>query len=255
MWTINSSSAALSSTSFFRIRGSVDGDDPCGVQKSSSSLSTATTHSPIFVKILCNNTPQEALIDTGSAITIIHKRLLNKIPYKQFTPRTKNHLSASCSAVNIIGEVLLYININGIITQVTADVATDLVTNLILGSDWIQTNDVYILTPEKRIMIRRQGREVSTPFIKPPILNYPATLINYITFSPFSEHMVEAQLQQENMIDALFEPNPQLQNKALFTACTLLDIKNGKIKISIINATNRRQTLSEGTKIGVVTQI
>ena len=220
-----------------------------------SSTTTTTTYSPIFVKILCNNTPQEALIDTGSAITIIHKQLLNKIPHKQFIRRTKNHLSASCSAVNIIGEVLLLIDINGTTTQVIADVATDLVTNLILGSDWIQANNVYILTPEKRIMIRRQGREVSTSFIKPPILNYPATLINCVTLSPFSEHIVEAQLQQENMIDALFEPNPRLQNKALFTACTLLDIKNGTIKISIINATHRQQTLSEGTKIGVVTQI
>jgi hypothetical protein len=240
----------LSSTSFFRVRGSDDGDDPGGVQKSST-----TTYNPIFVKILCNNTPQKALIDTGSAITIIHKRLLNKIPHKQFIPRTKNHLSASCSAVNIIGEVLLLININGITTHVIADVATDLVTNLILGSDWIQTNKVYIMTPEKRIMIRKQDREVSTPFIKPPILNYPATLINCITFFPFSEHVVEAQLQQEHMIDALFEPNPRLQNKALYIACTLLDIKHGKIKINIINATNRQQTLSEGTKIGVVTQL
>ena len=237
----------------------MDGDDPGGVQKSSSlasSLTTSsTTYNPIFVKILCNDTPQEALIDTGSAITIIHKRLLNKIPYQQFTPRNKNHLSASCSAVNITGEVLLFININGITTRIMADVATDLVTNLILGSDWIQTNNVYILTPEQRIMIKKQGREVSTPFIKPPILSYPATLTNFITLSPFSKHIIEAQLQQTNMIDTLFEPNPRLQHKALFTPCALLNIEEGKVKISIINATNRRQTLSEGTRIGRITQI
>ena len=236
----------------------MDGDDPRGVQKSSltSSLTASTTtYNPIFVKVLCNNTPQEALIDTGSAITIIHKRLLNKIPYKQFTHKTTNHLSASCSAVNIIGEVLLFININGITTKIKADVATDLVTNLILGSDWIQANNVYILTPEKRIMIKHRAREVSTPFIKPPLLNYPATLASYITLSPFSEHIVEVQLQQTNMDDALFEPNPRLQRKALFTACALLGITDGKAKISIINATNRRQTLSEGTRIGIVTQM
>ena len=86
--------------------------------------------------------------------------------------------------MNIIGEVSLLININGITTQVIADVATDLVTNLILGSDWIQANNVYIMTPEKRIMIRRQGRVVSTPFIKPPILNYPATLIKRRSTAP-----------------------------------------------------------------------
>ncbi|CAF5168544.1 unnamed protein product, partial [Rotaria sp. Silwood1] len=57
------------------------------------------------------------------------------------------------------------------------------------------------------------------------------------------------------MIDVLFEPNPRLKNKALFTATALLNIENRRIKISIINATNRQQTLSEGTKLGIVTQL
>ncbi len=124
MWTIESSNKRLSKTPFFRIGGSDDGDDPCGVQQSSMET---TTFNPVFVKILCNNTPQKALIDTGSAITIIHKQLLNKIPHKQFLEKTKNHLSASCSTVNIIGEIPLTININGMITTVVADVATDLI--------------------------------------------------------------------------------------------------------------------------------
>jgi predicted aspartyl protease len=118
MWTIQPSNQRLSETPFFRIRGSDDGDDPCGVQQSSIE---ATIFHPVFVKILCNNTPQKALIDTGSAITIIHKEALNKIPHKQFIEKAKNHLSASCSAVNIIGEISLEINIEGIITTVVAD--------------------------------------------------------------------------------------------------------------------------------------
>ena len=252
MWTIQSSVTWLSSTSFFRIRRSEDGDDPCGVQKSSNE---PTTFTPIFVKILCKDIPQDALIDTGSAITIIHKCLLNKIPHKKFIRKEKNHLSANCSTLNIIGEILLEINVNGIKTKVIADVTTNLVTNLILGSDWIQRNNVYILTPEKRIMIRSQGREVSIPFVKPPLLNYPVTLTNHITIPPFSEQLIEAQVQLDDMEEVLFELNLRLKNKALFIANTLLDIQNGKIRISIINATNRQQTLSEGTKLGVATQI
>ncbi|CAF3346904.1 unnamed protein product, partial [Rotaria sp. Silwood2] len=233
------------------LHGSDDGDDPCAAKKSS----TTTAFNPIFVKISCNNTPQEALIDTGSAITIIHQNLLNQILHKKFTSTTKNHLSANCSTLNIIGEIPLEININGIKTTVIADVTTNLVTNLILGSDWIQSNNVYILTPEQRIMIRSRGKEVSTPFVKPPLLNYPATLINHITLPPFSEKIVEAQVQHKNMTDVLFEPNSRLNNKALFTANALLNIENRTIKISIINATNRQQTLSEGTKLGIVTQL
>ncbi|CAF4374052.1 unnamed protein product [Rotaria sp. Silwood2] len=211
------------------LHGSDDGDDPCAAKKSS----TTTAFNPIFVKISCNNTPQEALIDTGSAITIIHQNLLNQILHKKFTSTTKNHLSANCSTLNIIGEIPLEININGIKTTVIADVTTNLVTNLILGSDWIQSNNVYILTPEQRIMIRRRGKEVSTPFKK----------------------TVEAQVQHNNMIDVLFEPNRRLKNKALFTASALLNIKDRRIRISIINATNRQQILSEGTKLGIVTQL
>ena len=243
----------MSSATFFRLRGSDDGDDPCGVQKSSTRLTTTATFNPVFVKVLCNNTPQEALIDTGSAITIIHQQLLNNIPHKKFLPKIKNHLSANCSTLNIIGEIQLEININGIKTEVTADVTTNLVTNLILGSDWIQQNNVYILTPEKRIMIKNRGREVSTPFIIPPIINYPVTLTNHVTVPPFSELMVEAQLQHQCTGDVLFEPNPRLQYKALFSACTLVNIHNNKIQISVINATNHQQTLSEGTKMGTVT--
>ena len=138
MWTIGSSTSQLSNTLFFRVKGSDDGDDPCGATKSS----TTTTFSPVFVKVLCNNTPQEALIDTGSTITIIHEHLLNKIPHKNFLQKTKNYLSANCSTLNIIGETLLEININGIKTKVIADVTTNLVTDLILGSDWIQSNNV-----------------------------------------------------------------------------------------------------------------
>jgi hypothetical protein len=51
--------------------------------------------------------------------------------------------------VDIIGEILLEININGIITYMNADNATNLVTNLILDNNWIQPNNVYILTLEE----------------------------------------------------------------------------------------------------------
>lgn len=136
-----------------------------------------------------------------------------------------------------------------------ADVTTNLITNLILGSDWIHQNNVYILTPEKRIMIRSRGKEVSTPFIKPPLLNYSAILNNDITSLPFSKHMMNAKVKHKNETDILFEPNPRLQNKALFMACTLINVTNKMIRISITNATNRQQTLSKGTKLGNTTQI
>ena len=242
----------MSETPFFRIRGSDDGDDPCGVPKSS----IPAIFTPVFVKILCNNTPQEALIDTGSAISIIHKQLLEKITHQNFVKKPKNHISANCSTISIIGETLLEINVNGLETYVTADVSTNLVTDLILGNDWIQSNSVYILTPEKRIMIQQQDTQVSTPFIQPSPLHYPVTLNNHITVLPFSERTIELRIPRRNMVEVMFEPNIRLQKKALYTPNALLKINNDNtIKINIINATDKQQTLSERTKIGMVTSI
>ena len=240
----------MSSTTFFRVKGSDDGDDPGGEKTSST-----TAVNPIFVKILCNNTPQKALIDTGSAITIIHKYLLNDIPHAELLPKTKNYLSANGSALNIIGETPLEINVNGIKTTVIADVTTNLVTNIILGCDWIQSNNVYIFTPEQRILIRHRGKDVSIPFIKPPPPNYPVTLNHCITIPPLSEQVVEAKIKHHNMGDILFEPNTRLKSKALFMANALTQVKNKKITVNIVNATHRQQTLSEGTKLGIATTI
>jgi predicted aspartyl protease len=252
VWTHHSSSTRLSGALFFRITGSQDDDDPGGVLKSSTE---SKTFHPIFVKIRCNNIPQEALIDTGSAVTIIHKSLLNKIPHNQLKPKRETHLSASCATVDIIGETLLEINMNGIQTRVVADVAVNLITDLILGNDWIQSNDVYILTPERRIMMRQRGKQASAPFIKPPLLNVPVTLINRITIPSFTEKTVEVEVQPGNMNEVLFEPNPRLRHKALFIASALISMRNNRMKVHIINATNRQQTLSEGTTIGTVTNL
>ncbi|CAF0786955.1 unnamed protein product [Rotaria sordida] len=69
--------------------------------------------------------------------------MMMMISHEKLMPKTINHLSANCSTLNIIGEISLEINVNGIKTTVIADVTTNLATNLILGSDWIQLNNVY----------------------------------------------------------------------------------------------------------------
>jgi len=94
-----------------------------------------------------------------------------------------------------------------------ADVAGDLVTDLILGTDWIEPNNVYIMTPERRIMIKQRNKVASTPFVEPPDLNYPVTLINHITIPPFSEQIIEVQCTHNNMTNALFEPTPKYKTK------------------------------------------
>ena len=241
----------MSPAEFFRIEGSNGGTDPCGDLQPLQSK----TANPVFIEVLCNNAPQTALIDTGSAISIIHTTSLKKLHHRKVKPKSTNYVSANCSTVEIIGETTLEININGWRSRITADIAKNLVTPLILGNDWIHNNVVNILTSEKRIVTKQRGREISTPFVKPPVLNCPATLINHITLPPFSETTIDTRVEHENRTDVLFEPNDRLKKKGLFMASALITTNNQQARISIINATDRQRTLSEKTKLGIVTSI
>ncbi|CAF3245285.1 unnamed protein product [Rotaria sp. Silwood2] len=74
--------------------------------------------------------------------------------HQQIPSLTNNRTHANQNNFSNLKQNRKKINVNGINTTIIADVTTNLVTNLILGSDWIQANNVYILTPEQRIMIR-----------------------------------------------------------------------------------------------------
>jgi hypothetical protein len=121
----------LSRPAAFSITGTLDGGAPSQIVK--PSLSTG----PIYIKVYTNNQPTEAIVDTGSAITIIHQDLLKKIPHKQFTHKIKECKTANSTPLHIIGQIELEIKLQNVKTYIIANVATNLITKLLLGNDWI----------------------------------------------------------------------------------------------------------------------
>ncbi|CAF4336030.1 unnamed protein product, partial [Rotaria magnacalcarata] len=131
----------------FRLAGTRDGGDSRNLQQNPSPHFNITSKlsSPIFI----------AIIDTGSAVTIINQRLLRNIHHKKFIHKQKLHKSANSTAINIIGEVQLEVKIHGYKILILADVATNLVTDLLLGTDWIIENNVIIPMSCEPIQNRR----------------------------------------------------------------------------------------------------
>ena len=77
--------------------GRCDGGEPS--QYEQPSLSTG----PIYVKIKVNDQPIKAIVDTGSAITIIHQSLLKKINHKKFIHNSRQCKTANSTPLHIIG--------------------------------------------------------------------------------------------------------------------------------------------------------
>ena len=242
----------------FLLAGTRDGGDSSNITQNPSitKIIPPQSSNPIYIKIQVNNKQQHAIIDTGSAVTIINQQLLKKIYHKKFIYKKKSHKSANCTSINIVGEIELEIKIQGYKTIILADVATNLVTDLLLGNDWIAENNVIIHSPQQRIFLTDKYHRIiaTTPFVKPPDVQLPILLIDEITLPPYSERCINVKVPSRinYMTEAVFEPASNLYPKQILLINALIRIDNGRSQLMIINANNRQRTLSKNTKLGYI---
>ncbi|CAF4373791.1 unnamed protein product, partial [Rotaria sordida] len=134
-----------------------------------------------------------------------------------------------------------------------ADVATNLVTDLLLGNDWITENNVIIRSPQQRIFLTDKYHRIiaTTPFIKPPDVQLPILLMDEITLPPYSERCIDVKVKSRmnGITEALFEPASNLYSKQILLTNALIRIDNSKSKLMIINVHNRQRTLSKNIKL------
>jgi transposase InsO family protein len=143
--------------------------------------------------------------------------------------------------------------ISNIKTLVNIYVATNLITTILLGNDWINSNHVHLFGDQKCLTIPNQyGHPSLIPYIEPTAINYPALLVNQITLPPYSQTLVDVTCQIENGQNLLLEPYGNHISKFIFMPHSLVDIKENETKILLINAQDRQQTLSKHTRIGTL---
>ncbi|CAF1257181.1 unnamed protein product [Rotaria sordida] len=194
-------------TGCFNCAGSHDGGVPSKFIKPST-----ITSFPVYIKIHVNNQPTEAIVDTGSAISIIHSNFLKTIHHQNFLYQTRLCQTANSTPLNIIGQIQLEIQIKSIKTYVTAHVATNLITSILLGNDWINSNHVHLYGDQKKLTIPDQyGQLISIPYVEPTSINYPALLVQQITLPPYSQQLVDITCQVTNANNLIFEPYEQTQ--------------------------------------------
>ena len=242
----------------FLLAGTRDGGDSSKLKQNPSTNSSipSKVSSPIFIRVQVNNKKQHAIIDTGSAVTIINKKLLKTIHHKTFVYKQKLHKSANSTSIDIIGEIQLEIKIQGYKTLVLADVATNLITDLVLGNDWIAQNNVIINSPQRHIFLLDNYYRIlaGAPFTQPPDLQLPVLLTDEITLPPYSEKLINMKTSSsiKNLRDALFEPAPNLYSKQILLTNAIIKVINNRSQIMIINANDRQRTLSKNTKLGYI---
>ena len=107
-------------------------------------IKLSTIPSPVYTKLRVNDKSIEVIADTGSAISIIHANFLETIEHKKFICKIRTCQTANSISLNIIGQIELEIKITHITTIVTVSVATNLITSILFGNDWINLHDVHL---------------------------------------------------------------------------------------------------------------
>src|SRR5262249_40574434 len=148
-----------------------------------------------------------AIVDTGSAISIIRLDFLKTIKHNNFIYKIHKCKTANSAPLNIIGQIGLEIQIKHIKTYVNAYVATNLITSILLGNDWINSNHIHLFGDQQRLTIPDQySQSISIPYTEPNSINYPALLVDQIILPPYSQTLVNIKSQVNNANDLIFEP-------------------------------------------------
>ncbi|CAF4132067.1 unnamed protein product, partial [Rotaria magnacalcarata] len=237
----------------FLLAGTRDGGHSSKLKQhpSTNYNTTLKFSSPIFINVQVNGKRQHAIIDTGSAVTIINQQLLKNIHHKKFMYKYKSHKSANSTSINIIGEIQLEIKIQGHMILILADATTNLITNLLFGNDWITENNVIIDSPQRHIFLTDKYYQIigATPFTKPPDLHLPILLIDEITLPPYSEKLINVKTTSpiKNIIDVLFEPAHNLYSKQILLTNAIFKMENNRSQIMIVNKCENKSRNSHNT--------
>ncbi|CAF1682609.1 unnamed protein product [Rotaria magnacalcarata] len=134
-------------------------------------------------------------------------------------------------------------------------ITTNLITPILLGNDWINSNHVYLFGDQKQLTIPDQhGQLISIPYVKPAFINYPALLVHQITIPPYSQTLVDITCPVDDANNFIFEPYERYIPRLIFIPHTLLNINKHQAKVLLINAQDQQQILSKNTRIGTISR-
>ena len=234
------------STLFKRLLGSVN-DGTVPYTKSNPS-------SPLIVNLLVNNTSINAMIDTGSASSIIHRKTLSRLISRPHIKYQRNqHRTANNGELSTNGTVQLNIQLNQLLTSIIAEVSNNLCTDLILGNDWIFGNEIDIITT-KRCIRKIHGSEViDIPFAIHDESNYVAYPMHCVQILPEQQMIIPIRIPMRNIDTVIFTPSKQfIEQTRLLIPQAVLKVHDGMSWITMINANNSPQSLNEQMIIGTV---
>ncbi|CAF4449982.1 unnamed protein product, partial [Didymodactylos carnosus] len=211
----------------------------------------------IFVTLTVNNQMMRVMIDPGATNTIITEAALRKTKHQKCITRGNKHdlaLADGSSYLNVIGTVELQIKVDKMITTIEVVVVKSLITDCIIGGDYIKKYALQIDAGKESVTIKKGNQLVTMPMEKQiDSLKVPIRLTKSVRIPPREEMNVHvcACLSAANVV---FKPSYNFKEQIpVFMPNSLLEMKQHHAVLSVHNPTNYPCTLNKWTILGVST--
>ena len=210
-----------------------------------------------YITIKIHNQNYKALIDTGSANSIISKKTVQRLGLNTRPLPPVDFIvlfSASGDALQVTALADFELSVAGLIIPHSAKIVSNIIHPIILGIDFLQANEVVL-------DYKRGVATIYDNLLQVPLINYNQKGICAITTEPvripsFTEAFITVSVsrQFDNQI-VLLEPISSFQLRSFALARSFSVCKNGKLTCKILNFNPQTMVLRKGTKVGILEPI
>ena len=182
-----------------------------------------------------------ALVDTGANCSCISTAVFNNLPSNTKTALKVSDFQSAKTAggadMNIKGQVTVQCTIGKNAYLVDAYVIDDLITDMVLGQNFLKENNAMIDIAKSQLRLRK---------------SYNVKAQTRLKVEPDGqEHVYGIIADLPNAVDGQVTPHPNLTSKGLYLANSLSTPKDGKVLIRLMNANSLPITVPKNMSIGV----
>jgi hypothetical protein len=209
--------------------------------------------SPIFTFANVNEIKMKVMFDSGSTKSFINKAALKRIKHLPINYNYQRYLMADgYTTFEVHGYVKIFIQFNQMKTNIIVGVVKSLLTDCILGMDYINKYKVNLNNKEKQIQIHTSDDKTIIPMKDKNFnLKIICQLINSTDIYPYQEKRIKIVTQVPSGKMLFSSAYHLTYKKGLVTPHSLISIVNHVAWITIYNSTAQTCYLKENIIVGV----
>ena len=212
----------------------------------------------LLVEAKINGQSKLCIVDTGASISLISKDVWESLKSNDALLQSSDIVAeaANNSPIGILGKVNLLLEVNEAHKMHQEFyVANEVISEVILGLDWLINNKVTIDTANLLLTfpdLTHQPLTIYDASLKDP---FAVVLGDDIEVPARHEIIQTARIRNPIITENVLEPNFALAAKGVFVASVLVRPKEQTVPIQIVNPGHDAVKLYKGTNVGCLQQV